>query len=50
MDKANGTGVNALFRAFRIVEALNELGGAGVSAIAREVDLPKSTVHNHLTT
>lgn len=50
MDKANGAGVNALFRAFRIVEALNELGGAGVSAIAREVDLPKSTVHNHLNT
>jgi IclR family transcriptional regulator, acetate operon repressor len=43
-------GIQAVDRSFRIVEALTELDGAGVSELARRVDLPKSTVHNHLLT
>lgn len=43
-------GIQAVDRSFRIVEALTELNGAGVSELARHVDLPKSTVHNHLLT
>ncbi|WP_137290559.1 IclR family transcriptional regulator [Natronorubrum halophilum] len=44
------TGIQAVERVFTIVEALNELDGAGVSELSRHVDLPKSTVHNHLQT
>ena len=34
----------------RIVEALRELGGAGVTELAEHLDLPKSSVHNYLST
>jgi DNA-binding IclR family transcriptional regulator len=34
----------------RIVEALRELGGAGVTELANHLDLPKSSVHNYLST
>jgi IclR family transcriptional regulator, acetate operon repressor len=43
-------GIKAVDRSFRIVESLTELNGAGVSELARAVDLPKSTVYNHLNT
>ena len=36
--------------AFRIVETLKELEGAGVSELAKELDMPKSTTHNYLST
>lgn len=35
---------------FRILEALMELDGAGVTAVADHLDLPKSNVHNYLST
>ena len=35
---------------FRIVEALKELDGAGVTELANHLDLPKSNVHNYLST
>jgi DNA-binding IclR family transcriptional regulator len=35
---------------FEIVEALQTLDGAGVTEVADHLDLPKSTVHNYLTT
>ncbi|WP_254810205.1 IclR family transcriptional regulator [Natronosalvus amylolyticus] len=41
--------VRAVVTSFRILEVLRESGG-GVSAIASELDLAKSTVHNHLQT
>ena len=50
MNDSDANGIQAVDRAFDIVESLNELGGAGVSELARDVGLPKSTVHNHLTT
>jgi len=34
----------------RIVEALKRLDGAGVTAVANDLDMAKSTVHNHLQT
>ncbi|MFC4440159.1 MULTISPECIES: IclR family transcriptional regulator [Natrialbaceae] len=43
-------GIQAVDRAFDIVESVTELNGAGVSELARHVGLPKSTVHNHLNT
>lgn len=35
---------------FRIVEALMELDGAGVTELASHLELPKSNVHNYLST
>jgi DNA-binding IclR family transcriptional regulator len=35
---------------FRIVETLKSLGGATVTELAAELDLPKSSVHNYLQT
>jgi len=46
---ANNT-VGASERTLRILECLEENGGMGVSELAAEFDLPKSTVHNHLDT
>lgn len=34
----------------RVLEALKELDGAGVTELANELGLPKSTVHSHLAT
>lgn len=42
--------VNAARTTFRIVETLRELDGAGVSELAEHLDLPTSTVHDHLRT
>lgn len=37
-------------KAFDIVDQLQEMGGAGVSELARTTGMPKSTVHIHLKT
>lgn len=37
-------------RSFRVIEALNERGEAGVSALASELGMSKGTVHKHLST
>lgn len=50
MPDTRSNGIQAIDRAFSIVETLNELEGAGVSELARAVELPKSTVHSHLNT
>ncbi|WIV66999.1 IclR family transcriptional regulator [Natrialbaceae archaeon AArc-T1-2] len=42
--------INAVETAFDIVEHLKEVDGAGVTELATELDLAKSTVHNHLAT
>lgn len=36
--------------AFQIMEALQDLDGAGVTELASHLDLAKSTIHNHLRT
>lgn len=35
---------------FTVLEALKELDGGGVTAVAEHLDLPRSTVHNYLAT
>jgi DNA-binding IclR family transcriptional regulator len=42
--------VKAVRTSFRIVEELMELDGAGVSELAAALDLPSSTVYDHLKT
>lgn len=37
-------------RAFEILELVRDRGGAGVGAVATELDLPKSTAHDYVTT
>lgn len=50
MDDTGTTAVKSVETAFRIVEALHERGGAGVTELASALSAPKSTVHNHLQT
>jgi DNA-binding IclR family transcriptional regulator len=42
--------VKSVKTTFDIIEMLVEHGTAGLSTVASELDLPKSTVHDHLTT
>ncbi len=42
--------VDATGTSFQILEALVDLEGAGVSELASELGIPKSTTHNHLQT
>lgn len=42
--------VTATKTSLRIVESLKRLDGTGVTDVAKELELPKSTVHNHLAT
>lgn len=42
--------IRATETSFRVLEALKRLDGATVTEVATELDLPKSTVHNHLAT
>jgi len=42
--------VTATKTSLQIVEALKRLDGAGVTAVAKDLDMAKSTVHNHLRT
>lgn len=44
------TTVRATETSFRILDALRALDGAGVTELAGYLELPKSTVHNHLQT
>jgi IclR family acetate operon transcriptional repressor len=42
--------IGATETTLRILETLKKLDGAGVTELATQLDLPKSTVHNHLST
>ncbi len=42
--------VDATQTTIRVIEALKDLNGAGVSALSERLDLPTSTVHDHLRT
>jgi len=48
-DKAANP-VGSVVTAFEVLEALRRLNGAGVTAVADELGLPKSSVYNHLET
>ncbi len=47
---ANANTVKASETSFRVIEALVERDGAGVSDLAGDLDLSRSGVHKHLTT
>jgi len=42
--------VKSVETTFSVINALRSLGGAGPSEVANHVDIPKSTVHDHLRT
>lgn len=50
MTKSPKTVVRATETSLRILEALKDFSGAGITELANDLDLPKSTVHNHLQT
>ena len=41
-------GIQSIRKAFRVVRTIQELDGASLTAIARELDMPQSTAHNYL--
>jgi DNA-binding IclR family transcriptional regulator len=42
--------IGALVTTFDVLEALKTLDGAGVTELAKHLEIPKSTVHSHLNT
>jgi DNA-binding IclR family transcriptional regulator len=50
MPKQAKNGLRSIETAFQILGTLMRLGGAGTSEVATELDMPKSTVHNYLST
>lgn len=42
--------IKATETTFRILNALKEMEGAGVTELSKELDIPKSSVHNYLST
>ncbi|WP_232685929.1 IclR family transcriptional regulator [Halobacterium zhouii] len=50
MDDRGAPSVQSVETTFRILEALHDRGGAGVTELASALSVPKSTVHNHLQT
>jgi len=50
MTSNDGATVGATETTLRILETLKELDGSGVTEVADRLDLPKSTVHNHVST
>ncbi len=42
--------VQAAATTFRVIETLHQLNGAGVSELSEALEMPKSTVHDHLQT
>lgn len=49
-DHADSNRIGAVETAVDIVDSVQELGPIGVSELAAELDIPKSTVHAHLKT
>lgn len=49
-DGPAGRTLASVEKTFDVVETLWEQGGAGVTAVAEALDLPKSTIHAHLAT
>lgn len=46
----NTPAMSSVLRAFEVIDVLWETGGAGPSAVARQMDIPKSTAHIYLQT
>ena len=49
-DDNKGQTVKAGHTTFKIIDALQELDGAGVTDLADYLNIPKSTIHSHLKT
>ncbi|WP_331234121.1 IclR family transcriptional regulator [Natronorarus salvus] len=49
-NDGSGRRLSSIERTFDIIEEIKELDGARVSELADRLEMPKSTVHNHLTT
>lgn len=50
MTKSVQNPVKSAETTFTVLDALMELNGAGVTELARYLDVPKSTIHNYLST
>jgi DNA-binding IclR family transcriptional regulator len=50
MTKQAKNGVKSIETTLQVLNVLMELNGAGTTEIATELDMPKSTVHNYLST
>lgn len=50
MPQEKNTSLSTIERAFKIIELIVELEGAGVTEVADHIDVPKSTAHSYLTT
>jgi len=50
MAKTAQNPVKSVETTFKVLDALKDLDGAGVTELARHLDIPKSTVHNYLST
>lgn len=50
MSQRSTPPVKSVHTATRVLEALERLNGAGVTTVANELDIAKSTVHDHLKT
>jgi IclR family acetate operon transcriptional repressor len=50
MGHQQGTGIQSTRNSLAIVETIRDAGGMRVSELADQLNLAKSTVHNHLTT
>ncbi|MHC3378141.1 IclR family transcriptional regulator [Haloarcula sp. H-GB5] len=50
MAKTAQNPVKSAETTFEVLDALKDLDGAGVTELARHLDIPKSTVHNYLST
>lgn len=50
MENKASNPVNSVVTTFNILQALRRLDGAGVTELANRLDLPKSSVYNHLNT
>jgi DNA-binding IclR family transcriptional regulator len=50
MSQAAKNPIKSTKTTFRIIEAIRDLDGAGVTELADHLDLPKSSIHNYLST
>ena len=49
-ERRQGKTVNSVDRAFEILETIRDRGEVGVTELATELEVSKSTIHNHLNT
>jgi len=49
-ETSDSKNIKSIERAFGIVETLSDRGPSGVSEVAQELDMPKSSVHTYLNT